>query len=489
MKVTKLALAVAATLAASQVYAAPVTQANVVSARSGGTLTEAWLSGASAPTFNIFDGFARGCDADSVSIFSSNTAAGRPGSLGDYNAYACTTGSGTAVKVLYHTVAGGSFNAYAPHIPSGTAPDNTALPAVLQRVKNIGTATCSGSGVYTPTNSPSYLTEGATTIPVSFNCEKGTAAALADNAPSLPHGGFSDVEAKLWGYNASLYGAESATGVQQGFGVAVTTNLYRALQVKQGIYQTLSAAAADTTFAPANAPNITSAQYAAIAMLGGGYQTDWQGILGAEGANKDVNLQRRVATSGTQAASNAFFLNNPCASGSPGGQQSPAVASSSNGKFVIALHSGSSAVKTGLGTINSATALNATGTAREQTAQNFGIGVLSLENTTSSGYKYLKVDGVHPEAGDTDTARATIMDGSYKFVMEMNTFIPTSAVGSAAEAMILDISSRLGNPNTCTDVGRGLALTPGGSSSCAVGAQMSKGTKFGNNCAPMQMFY
>jgi hypothetical protein len=475
MKLTKLAIAVAATFVAGQAFAAPVTQADVIAARSGGSLKETWISGASAPTFNVFDGFATGCDANSVSIFSSNTAAGKPGALGDYNAYACTRGG--VVTVLYHTVNGGSFNAYAPHLPStlGTAPDGSALPAVLQRVKNVGTVSCTGNGVYTPTNSPSYLTGGETTIPVKFGCTRNTAATLADSAPALPAGGFSDVEAKLWGYNVSAYGTEADANVSQAFGVIVTTKLYRALQVAQGIYASTAAAeSGDAAFSPANAPNITSAQYAAIVQDGGGYQTDWSPILGATGAGKQIKLVKRTGTSGTQASSNAFFLNNPCASGSPQGQTFPATANA--GGLVVSAQSGTSGVKTQMTTING------------DATHNFGIGVVSLENTPAADYKFVKIDGVHPEANDTTNARATMMDGSYRFVMEMKTFVANAASVSDG-ALINTISAALGNPAVCSDVGRGMALNPAGGSSCSVGAQMNKGTKFGNNCAPIQMFY
>ena len=475
MKLTKLSLAVAATLFAGQAFAAPVTQANVVSARNASTLKEVWISGASAPTFNVFDGFAHGCDVDSVSIFTNATTAGTPGSIGDYNAYACTRGG--VVTVLYHTVNGGSFNAYAPHIPvtAGTAPDGTAFPAVLQRVKNVGTASCSGSGTYTPTNSPSYLT-GAT-IPVSFGCNRGTAASLADSAPAIPAGGFSDVEAALWGYDVTSYGTETAINVQQTFGVVVTTKLYRALQVAQGIYLDTNAAdTADSAYSPANAPNLTSAQYAAIAKSGGGYQTDWSPILGSTaGTGKNVYLVRRTGTSGTQASSNAFFMNNPCASGAPSGQLTAAALAQTTASFIVTEASGTSSVKSGLVAINN------------HASQNFGLGVVSLENLPAPEYKFVKIDGVHPEAGDTTYARATSMDGSYKFVMEMVSFVSAAAAGTYGETLVNEVAATLGNPATCSDVGRGLALSPLGGSSCAVGTYTAKGSKFGNNCAPMQL--
>ena len=474
MKLNQLVLAVAATLAAGQAFATPVTQANVVDARTATTLKEVWLSGNSAATFNVFDGFAVGCDADSLSIFTANATAGKPGSIGDYNAYACTRSG--VVTVLYHTVSGGSFNAYAPHMPStlGTAPDGSSFPAALNRVKNVGTAICTGSGTYTPTNNPAY----ATSIPVYTGCPKNTAAALADSAPSIPHGGFSDVEAALWGYDVEPYGHETTVGVQQAFGIAVTTNLYRALQVAQGIYANVTSAnSGDASFTAANAPNITSAQYAAIVQNGGGYQTDWQPLVGAAGSGKNVNLVRRTGTSGTQASSNSFFLHNPCASGSPQGQTFPAALAQGSSTFIVTEQSGTSGVKTQLNAIDTAA------------SDNFGIGVMSLENTPDTHYKFVKIDGVHPEAGDSTYARQTMMDGSYKFVMEMKKFIPTASAGTYAETLITSIGSALGNPANCADVGRGMAITPGGASTCVVGTQVSKGTKFGNNCAPVQLFF
>ena len=137
-------------------------------------------------------------------------------------------------------------------------------------------------------------------------------------APQLPVGGFSDVEASilpstLGGGDVSSFGTEGQAYIGQVFGVVVSTPLYRALQTAQGV--SASAISADTTFDPAIAPNITSAQYVSIAAQGGAYQTDWSPILGSVGTGHKVILARRVDTSGTQASSNAFFLKNPCASG------------------------------------------------------------------------------------------------------------------------------------------------------------------------------
>ena len=481
MKIKQIVLAVAATMLTGQAFAAAVTQADIVAARGASTLQETWLSGASAPTFNIYDGWALGCDAGTQHIFTNKATVGtgKPGSLGNIMAYACARAG--VVSVMYHNVDGGSFNAYAPHL-TGTAPDGSAMPLQLSRVKNLGTVACTVSGTYV---SPTYGS-----IPVEANCGKVNPITAADGATAKPSGGFSDVESKLWNIDTSAVGTEADANVNQTFGVAVTPVLYRELQVAQGIYATVALANAnDTTYDPVNAPNITSSQYVSIAMLNGGYQTDWSSILGAPGKNKPVYLARRVATSGTQASSNAFFLKNPCASGTPTGQLFPAKLADSvvvttvggvTSGFVVSEGSGTGDVKITMTTAN--------------TANNFAIGVISAENNwrtesaANAGYRFVKVDGVHPEAnGDTAFARNSVIKGDYNFVMEMKSFVANTADAFGA-ALIPTITAALGNPASCTDVPRGLSLNPAGGSSCTVGVEVAKGTKFGNNCSPVQLF-
>lgn len=456
MKFTKIALAVAATLVAGQAAAA-VTAADVAAARSAGTLQETWLSGASAPTLNVFLGYALGCDAGSLAVWTNNASAGRPGSIGDFAAYGCTRGG--VVSVMYHTMAGGSFNAYAPHV-SG---------AQLERVRTVDTATCTVTGT---------ATVGTLSFPVRAACNRVNPIAAPDGGPVKPAGGFSDVEAALWGFDVSSAGTESQANVGQVFGVAVSTNLYRALQTAQGLADVDA-----NTFDPAKAPNITSAQYTSIIAQGSGYQTDWSPILGAAGVGKKVVLARRVGTSGTQASSNAFFLRAPC-SGSPsvGGALVPAgVADSVAGSFEVIENSGTSDVKVALTNAN--------------TAGNFAIGVMSLENdwraetnNARRQYRFVKVDGVHPEDGDVTFARAKGLSGEYAFHMEMRNFVANTADAFGA-ALIPAITAALGNPVNCSDVPRGLTLNPLGGSSCATGIEVAKHTRFGNNCQAPQLFF
>jgi hypothetical protein len=263
------------------------------------------------------------------------------------------------------------------------------------------------------------------------------------------------------------------------------------MQVSQGIYASLAAAnTADAEYDPANAPNITSAQYTSIAT--GAYQTNFSPIV--TGSTEPINLARRAPSSGTQSSSNAFFLKNPC-NGEPAilGALSPAGSGDTvSGAFIVTEGSGTGNVKTTLGTVN--------------TANDFAIGIMSVENdwrteTAANGaYRFVKLDGVHPEAGSWDgvtlnsngtkfyTARKTAANGEYAFHMELVSFVANTADAVGA-ALIPTIVTALGNPASCSDLPRGLTLNPLGGSSCAVGVEVAKGSRFGNNCQAQQLFF
>jgi hypothetical protein len=320
------------------------------------------------------------------------------------------------------------------------------------------------------------------------------AAVNADKlAPALPVGGFSDVEpgilpAALGGGDAAVNakGVAAQANFGQAFGVVVSKPLYRALQVQQGIAANTDAL--DPTYDPANAPSITKEQYAAIADAAGAYHTDWSPIVGAAaGTGHKVILARRVNSSGTQASSNAFFLNNPCSAGSFGSATPAAAADSVVGAFEVFEGAGTGNVKTRI-----STASNSAGT------DNFAIGIVSLENdwrsdtsTTTNGYRFVKVNGVHPEAGDTANARVTVTNGSYPFHMESYSFERNTPAKTAFETGIVGaIDAALVNPPTlasCAVFPRGLTLNPAAGSICALGNPVSNGTNFGNSCAPIEL--
>lgn len=467
-KMNQLVLAVAATLMAGQAMAAAVTPADVASARKAGKLQEAWISGNSAPTYNVFQGFADGCDAGTLASFNTVAATGvvKPGSSGNFMAYACTRGG--QVSVMYHTIDGGSYNAFAPHIDG----------LKLSRVKAIdsSSSTCAlqaGSTFSAGTNQPA--------VTVYNKCTAVVGATAADAAPTLPDGGFSDVEAALFGVDVSSVGSQSAANYGQVFGVVVSTTLYRAMQAAQGIYaDAATAASSDPNFLPANAPSISSTQYASIVS---GTIPTWETLLGTLGKNKNVYIGRRTNSSGTQASSNAFFLKNPC-NGDPviKGTLNPLGAADSSSTIIVTEDSSTGTLK---GRFNTS---------------NFIIGVMSLENnwrtesSANGGYRYIKLDGVHPETavpGSGTTAdlngRYTAANGVYNYHIEMVNFIANTATSFGSQ-VINDITSAFQNV-PCSDVPRGMTLNPLSGSSCAAGAQVARGSRFGNNCQAQQILF
>jgi hypothetical protein len=485
MKLKQIALLVAGLVAASSAFAG-VTPNQIAAARAAGTLDQAFITGASAPSKTIYEGFvgsgtAVGCDPGTQSIFTSQTGTNVvPGGLGNVLGYACTRAGRTLA--VYHSIAGGSLTAYTPH----------TLNAQIERLRFLGlactTGGADGTGVLNYTDSTN--TNNNATVYKGCTALTGAVAATEVNGgPTKPAGGYSDVEARLFpasigGGNVSAFGTEADAYVGQAFGIVVSTNLYRALQAAQGINS-----AADTSFDPALAPNITKAQYASIITQQGGspYQTDWSALLGAPGVGKKVVLVRRVATSGTQASSNAFFLSNNCAAAVAASLVPAGVADSTPNVFEVTEASTTGNVKSAITTANA--------------AGNFAIGVVSVENdwridaATANQYRFVKIDGTHPEAGDVANGRNTAVNGQYAFHMELKTFVANTASPFAA-ALIPQIAANLSNPqaSACAVLPRGLTLNPtnpNSSGNCTVGGagQVAKGSNEGNNCKPQILFF
>lgn len=99
MKVKQLALAVAGVLMTATAFAG-TSPAQIQAARSANNLDEAWVSGASAPTFMLYNGYLAGCDAGSMTVYTTGTNTGRVGSL----VTLWLTLVHVAVKYLYFTI-------------------------------------------------------------------------------------------------------------------------------------------------------------------------------------------------------------------------------------------------------------------------------------------------------------------------------------------------------------------------------------------------
>jgi hypothetical protein len=162
----------------------------------------------------------------------------------------------------------------------------------------------------TPTNT-------AATGPFSaFNTYPVTSAELA----KVPNAGVSDVDPNTFIGIGGVQAADAAAltavqGIQQPFAVAVSLDLYHALQTAEGL---------PTGDAFANLPSLTGAQLRA---LFAGQMLSWADLWVADKANHTIQRQvgdvnstvhicRRGDTSGSQLATNIYFFNAGCAKGS-----------------------------------------------------------------------------------------------------------------------------------------------------------------------------
>lgn len=446
-------------------FSAPVTQANIATARNAGTLQESWISGSSAATYNIFIGFSTRCDANTLAVFNSNqsSVATRPGSFesGNFLAYACIRGG--KVSVIYHTMDGGSFNAYAPHIPNDLDGDGVFGTTNLRRIGKLGW----NYACVAQTGTLSLPNQAA--IPSYSACSIVTPATSPDGATVKPAGGFSDVEAAMFSISTDGFGIESDVFIGQVLGVATSVPLYRAMQVAQGIYASeLAANTADPNFLPVNSPSISRAQYTSLIT---GSTQSWKYLV--PDSTKRVNLIKYLPTSGLQASSNIFFLHNPC-------NENPNIAG-----MLMPVRVYDSTISFNIQEVSSSNLLKKALTSNSE----FAIGVLSLENdwrvenssSPANGYRFVKLDGVHPEAaraGSGQTvdanARYSAAQGLYDFYMEMKSFVVNSAAGTFGETVINEIGSAFIGLD-CADVPRGVALNPFSGSTCSREPQFING--------------
>lgn len=389
------------------------------------------LAGASASTVNVVRGLRNLCTGNGGAFIlrkqSSSTS-----SLGNIFTASCTgavfTGTTDEVRV---NVGGGSLGAVNNSTPGG----GIAVPMLAPSL-----ATCSalaaGSGPL------SFIPAGE-----MLNC--GTATGTT---PETANGGYMDVDGTIFRANNEPIpaGVNDATDYlaapfAQVFGIAVSADLYNALQAYQVAKGQLDASCATvagnvytaTGFTtPLCQPSVSRAQIASLinststnlykqaganAFLGGTTTTK-NDLTGGKTLSPDVPLKskitncRRPSTSGTQAAAQLYFLNSPTGTGDVGGQigafgskTAPATVNVGT-TYTASTNSGSSDVKT---------CLNATG---------YAVGPLSAENNPIGGsdlFRFVKLSNVSMTggvAGDSQTAEA--IAGNYDYVFTSAVYCP-----------------------------------------------------------------
>jgi hypothetical protein len=214
----------------------------------------------------------------------------------------------------------------------------------------------------------------------------------------------------------------------EGFGIIASPNMYRALQeqnVAAGeLAATCTTGATDTT--AACQPSISRTNYFNVAASAGtkhSMATLTPNATLAAGAK--LNVYRRVDTSGTQAASTMFFLNNPCGNLTATGYVANGATNTAG--YQVVLGSQSDDVINGV---------------KGSTGSNYALGVVSLEKSDSAVAPalWVKINGVSPNfdsatgAADADHRKA-LMDGRYEFQTEMAAYYSTTPLAGG----LLDI--------------------------------------------------
>jgi hypothetical protein len=282
----------------------------------------------------------------------------------------------------------------------------------------------------------------------------------------VPDGGISDTEPGLSFPKptaAQIAQLNVVTGLDIIFGVPVSENLYRALQVAQGILSddspladgTCTVANRDT---PACVPTLTKSVVRGLytGAIGSWSQLYTRGVAGSENgvsitsgvggtitppANNFVGgtavassvfLCRRVATSGSQAAAESHFLKQRCETRSGTGAlpmrgSNPLVGNLSNGISTVIAGESSGDVRTCL--------------AAHNTNGAWAIGILSTEvNSAPSGWRFVGIERGQPNI-------ASVMNGQYDYFVTntLNRKTGTGAPTGNVLGLIQEIEANLGN--------------------------------------------
>jgi hypothetical protein len=413
-----------------------LTPSQIDTLRGNGQLKEIYLAGASAQRLFVAAWFQEQCKPATFDVFFNGTGAAPSGS--SYRAYSCRLKKKVGdfltddPVLLVKRDTGGSLEGVNP-IALATAQTNMLV-----------------DGGCTATGNPSPATD--IQVP-SFGCpstlNRKSDAGFSDVEPALFQRpvNLPDGQAPLT--NAQLNKLDIKTINQTIFGVAVNLALYRDLQNDQGLTP-------DDEIA--NRPTIRKSWVAAALQgqaEGGAKRNGWNVVFEADtvgGQNvsqKQVNVCRRTVGSGTQASSNAYFLNLGYApiltNYQVFGQTYNNAKTASLGANVGTIQDiGTKAVQLGSSTALVETCLGTT----VNSIGAYGLGVISRENnpTPAGGapdknYRFVRLDGDQPTR---DAAKVGNYDFVYNATMQWNT--DTTAAGTAEQAFVLALRKDAGTP-------------------------------------------
>ena len=306
-----------------------------------------------------------------------------------------------APLAIFKESAVGSYNGAGPLVAfakGGTSGLTQIDPAALA---SVGDAACTTSVPAATANFSSYT--------LHASCASTTVTLTQTNV--APIGGVSDVEPSLLESPAGVAIAPSdlsflktAPGLDVVWGVAVTKQLYYALQAAEGLGSggtKVTGCSTANNDAPACAPTLTHNQ---VAGLYSARIINWNQFTGLSNAtDQNVYLCRRDAGSGTEASFEAYFLGERCG-------LSDLAMPLEDDSFVFAA-GGTGGVRTCLQAIDQGGSIppfQSGGTTKTfAAAGQWGIGVMSTEvtnaNLTGAGdaIRMVAVDGVLPTLENT----------------------------------------------------------------------------------------
>lgn len=503
MKLTKIALAVAALAAAPSAFAAVGSLQTLYGVVPANTV---YVSGASALSGSFANVVGANCTGGATNVKSLTIN----GSTSDGRVIVCTTSStdgqfaGPFAVVKRDT--NGSFDGVGPVI------DQSGLTkwADVNAVSVASTTNITGCDS------------------VALKC------GLDSTTVRIPHAGLTDVDTNVWVGMANT-GAltipvtnPASTGTVlnggfagQGFGVMVSESLYNAMMAKQVAEGRLPVSAGSASCVAGNytpgacQPSISKEEYAAI-VDGNNFNYLSNGALSGDAGV--INLCRRVETSGTQASSNVYFLNNSCGNGNPtGGFKMPKTVDLANSPTAVAFNSSLGHAVTGnwddFGGAFGLFEGSGTGDARNcvirrnsgknpnnvaDTLGTYAAGWISLENAPAAGWKLVKLDGVSPNAvqvavaNDTDgnpdgwmddtNQRTNVVKGYYDAAPELEMLWPsTTPYGT----FLTSLKNTFANPALVSL--KGVFQANGVFTHASAPTQVHKGTRNGNFCAPQAL--
>lgn len=414
------------------------------------------------------------------------------------------------LKVAFHKESrGGSSNGVNPliDVANGRASDLLWLDLARLRAE---TTQCAGVAVAPTAALNGYINHASCSNLLTPADTAGSAGAAGRYDAN---GGISDVEPSLSfpaPSTADIARLTSVGGLGIIFGVPVTNALYAALQVAQGLN---GGAACDTPAerdGPGCVPTLTRSQVRALYT---GSVTNWDSFTNGAGialsaiagvtapADSEVYICRRVATSGTQASFETYFLNQRCAADTATFVGPDDASGILDVTWNPPVPNGNTFVNAGpsSGNVRSCMALF-------NGANRWAVGVLSTEvsaaNLTDGQFRMVKVDGAPP------TLEA-VANGDYDFFTE-NTLNRVRAgstgaipVGDPRATLLTYVEANIGLPLLVSQInagfvgrpwGNGGVMTIPGTSGAVANPSPATATdlltnpvntqsRFGNNCA------